>query len=125
MAGKLERFKSELVREGREFIYVTPPERESAHICFTGKFQGREILWDATVVTLASRLRAHRKIRNDFSPLRQFIQVGAQQGDKRSLIVGLGIAQIDEPSLRKTIIMIRQYTRLHEGRHEYGEPWSP
>ena len=51
---------------------------------------------------------------------RSFILVHPETAGQRSIEVALPLACIDEPAISKTIVMIRQYRRLHEGRHEYG-----
>lgn len=104
-----------------DYVHVAPPQPGCAQIRFTGPFEGRPTLWDATVMTLAH----YRKIAGDpnpGTPLRQFIEVGPQQGQLRRLVIGLNVAEIDAAVLLKTIIMVRNYKRLHRGRHEYGAP---
>ena len=111
----------------REYRYVEPPRDDHVHIRFTGPFQGRRITWDTSITTLEHEFGVrHRSRQPHISPrLRQFIDVGPADGDIRTLRIGLNVGRIDEPVIRKTIIMIRQYKLLHEGYHEYGETWSP
>ena len=47
--------------------------------------------------------------------------VEAAPGGALALTVGLNLAVIDEPAIRKTLIMVRNYKRLGFGRHEWGE----
>jgi hypothetical protein len=84
------------------------PDGQRAQIRFRGPFEGREVIWDATVLRLAGEGRS------------QFIEVGeATSPQGRALTVGLRVAVIDEPTLRKTVVMIRGYKRLRRGRHEF------
>lgn len=79
-------------------------------------------LWDATVMTLAH----YREFAGGAAAgpaLRQFIEVGPQQGRMRRLVIALNVPEIDTPVLLKTIIMVRKYKRLRRGRHECGTPW--
>jgi hypothetical protein len=75
---------------------------------FRGPFEGRDILWDALF-----RTRKHGAGRNA-------IEIGSEGADGRSLTVTLALPCFDLPAIRKTIIMIRQYKRLRQGRIEFG-----
>jgi hypothetical protein len=111
-----------------EYTHVEPPRDDHAHIRFTGPFQGRQVIWDARIVTLEHECRERQSARQppgDRPGLRQFIDVGSADEGIRHLRIGLNVERIDEPVILKVIIMIRQYKRLHEGCHEYGQAWSP
>ena len=112
---------------GREYTHVETPQDDHVHIHFTGPFQGRQVIWDARIVTLEHECRGRQSVRpsGDGPGLRQFIEVGSADDGTRMLRIGLNVERIDEPVILKAIIMIRQYKRLHEGCHEYGETWSP
>lgn len=128
MSDTIRRFKTELDRDSKDYRHVEPPEAGQAHIRFTGIFQGNEVIWDAVIVTLAHYFRerypAGKQPGPDFS-LPQFIEVGTAADGMRKLKVGLNAPCIDEATLRKTIIMIRNYKRLHLGLHEYEPAWKP
>ena len=49
------------------------------------------------------------------------MQIAAAPDGAFALEVGLGLVAIDEPALKKTLIMIRNFKRLELGRHEWGE----
>jgi len=104
-------------RHGIRFTLLEAIRPEQARFTFTGPFQGQDIRWDATLVTLASSSSHTTEI-----PSRPFIEIGELSPQGRVLIVGLDIPVIDEPAILRTIIMIRQYKRLRFGRHEFGEP---
>jgi hypothetical protein len=87
----------------------------SLHLRFDGPFEGRTVTWDATFTTLAACSGAP-------APLRNFIDIGDESGRGLTLTVGLNVPRIDLPTVRKTMMMIRQYKRLSRGRHEYGQP---
>lgn len=112
---------------GRDFTHIEPPQADHAHVRFTGPFQGRQIIWDARIVTLEQACRERQSGRwpGAGPGLRQFIEVGSVDNGIRTLRIGLNVERIDEPVILKAIIMIRQYKRLHEGCHEYGQTWSP
>ena len=115
----LESFRDTLERNGTGFIYTAPAQENCAQIRFIGSFEGRSVIWDATIVTLEHRHatgggheRAH--------PDSQFIEIDEGDGDIRKVSIGLQLDRIDEQAILKTIIMIRKYKRLHAGRHEFG-----
>ncbi len=128
MSDTIRCFKKGLDRDSEDFQHVEPPEAGQAHIRFTGIFRGNEVIWDAVIVTLAHYFRerypAGKQPGADFS-LPQFIEVGAAADGMRKLKVGLNVSCIDEATLRKTVIMIRNYKRLHPGLHEYEPAWKP
>lgn len=106
-----------------DYKLIGTPHDDHVHIRFTGPFRGRQVTWDARIVTLAHAARSRRA--SSTAELRQFIEVGRDNGGTRQLRIGLNVDRIDEPAILKTIIMVRQYKRLQEGRHEYGAPWRP
>jgi len=75
---------------------------------FHGPFEGSDTLWDATF-----KIRERDCGRN-------IIEIGQGGSDGRSLTVILALPRFDLPAIRKTIIMVRQYKRLHVGRIEFG-----
>lgn len=100
-------------RSALPYELIEPGDGRRARIRFTGLFQGRQVVWDAEVVSLAGSAR------------QQFIEVGRHTRYGLSLTVGLHTPVIDEPVLRKTVIMIRQYKRLGHTRHEFGDTAGP
>lgn len=76
-------------------------------IRFHGPFQGRTIRWLA-------RIQAQGRGQ------RSYISIGNINADDAEIEVGLPVVSIDTPTIKKTIVMIRQYKRLRPGRHEFG-----
>ena len=96
---------------------VEPREKDRAHIRFAGVFQGKPIVWDVVILTLERCARgapAHHRL------WRSFIDVSGPRRGVVAVTVGLPVARIDEPTILKTIKMIRQYRALAAGRHEHG-----
>lgn len=52
------------------------------------------------------------------------IDVGEEHGGTRALVVALEVPVIDMPTVRKALIMVRNYRRLRPGRHTWGEAGS-
>jgi len=94
----------------KEATLLGEPGGETLRVRFEGPFDGRQVRWDATLISLPPGKQ------------RNYIEIGDETTDGLSLTVGLNVPAIDLPTLRKTIMMIRQYKRLRRGRHEYGAP---
>lgn len=90
-----------------------PIGNASLRLRFDGPFQGRTVTWDATFATLTA-------CSGNPAPQRNFIEIGQETDRGIPLTVGLNVPCIDLPTVRKTMMMIRQYKRLGPGRHEYG-----
>lgn len=82
-------------------------------LCFTGPFEGKTVTWDATFTALSANEESP-------APQRNFIEIGDKSEKGITLKVGLNVSCIDAPTVRKAMMMIRQYKRLARGRHEYG-----
>ena len=114
---------------GQPFEVLEPLGGTRARVRFIGTFQAREVVWNATLVTLD---RAYRDwLAGDgalahSAGMRQCIDVGAEEPEGFALTVALKVPVIDEPTVWKTVIMVRNFKRLNRGRHEWGEePYFP
>jgi hypothetical protein len=112
-----------LARESHGIRYnlIAPPDTGEAHFTFSGRFQNQEIVWDATLITLA-HFHAQQPQSIQATVRSAFLEIGDETEYGRALRVALDIPRIDEPAILRTIIMVRNYKRLHPGRHEFGEP---
>ena len=115
----LDTFRTALQQQQVDFVHVELPRDSCAHIRFIGVFDKQAVIWDATVMTLDHYNRSAAP-HGEADSSQQFIEIGARQGDMRTIDVGLELERIDTQVLHKTIIMIRKYKRLHTGRHEFG-----
>lgn len=105
--------------QGIEFRLLAAPTAYQARFAFIGRFQDREVTWDTTLLTLAHYHQERTPVAQAVERF-PFLEIGAETATGRALRVALDIEQIDEPAILRTIIMIRQYKRLREGRHEFG-----
>jgi hypothetical protein len=112
-----------LTREFRGLSYtlLAAPGAEHARFAFPGSFQGEPMIWDATLLTLA-RYHADQPDAGQSVVRSAFLEIGGETAHGRAIRVALDVARIDEAAILRTIIMVRQYKRLHSGRHEFGEP---
>lgn len=99
---------------------VACQSHQYAHFRFTGNFAQKSLIWDAHLYTLAYYFN---QVVESSQPhrVRQFIHVGELTPAGRRIEIGLNLSVIDEPTIVKTMIMVRQYKRLASGRYEYGE----
>lgn len=97
-------------------LSTLPDSRARVH--FAGRFQGRDVLWDMQLHALQGPCRG----RGTVATRRAFIDIASGEGDVLQLEVGLDVPVIDLPTVRKAVLMIRNYRRLRLGRHEWGEP---
>lgn len=120
----IQEFGARLAAHGRNYELLEQQNSERVRVRFIGGFGGETVVWDATLMTLRRSL-AEARARDggvaDGGRLRPFIHVGPRLGPMRAITIGLALEAIDVPAIRKTIIMVQQYKRLKEGRHEYGE----
>jgi hypothetical protein len=105
---------------GVQFTLIEPALPSRTRFSFAGPFEGQETVWDATLLTL----EAHHATEppTDRMQRRSFIEIGPATAAGRVVRIVLDVAAIDEGVILRTIIMMRQYKRLHAGRHEFGEP---
>ncbi|HQU14668.1 MAG: hypothetical protein B7Z66_04905 [Chromatiales bacterium 21-64-14] len=106
-----------------QFEWVLPGEQ--ARVRFAGDFEGRAVLWHMTLYTLACYGRGSVTASGPPAPLRSFMEIRQDETGTFRLEVGLNTPILDEPAIRKTIVMIRNYRRLSWGRREWGEPMAP
>lgn len=93
---------------GADYHCETPLDAQIVRARFIGRFERHEVVWDAELIALAGADGA------------QFIDIGAPGERGMPIKIGLQVARIDQPTLQKTIIMVRNYKRLRIGRHDFG-----
>ena len=116
-------FRTRLQKSGDDFICSSPLPCTSAFVSFLGPFQGQVVLWNMTLATL-KHLRSLAAVATPATDgailLRSFIEIHQGNDGVLELAVGLDLEIIDEPVIKKTIIMIRNYKRLVIGKIEFG-----
>lgn len=116
--------KNQLSKAKDGFITLSKIPSRKAHIQFSGKLDNNEIIWDATIQTQASyqtELLADTDKSKRLKYLKSFIEIEAPKGQIAKLTVVLLVPIIDEPTIKKTMVMIRCYKNLKIGRHEFGK----
>lgn len=104
---------------------LSPVGQAQVHIRFPGRFEGRDVIWDARLHTLRYEYEqactGSGPVPDEF---RQYIHIQPAVGDQVPITIALNVPQFDEPAILKTLIMIHNYKRLRLGRHEFGQPIS-
>ena len=106
----------QLQQLGRDFICRTPLPDSRVQLRFLGPFQGRTVVWDMQLATLAA---CRQLASNDAAFPCPFIEIAEGIEGVHPIAVGLDLAVIDEQVIRKTIIMVRNYKRLKIGKIEF------
>jgi len=117
-----EEFTSYIVTIGQSYLNLESSDSHTT-IQFTGPFHGALIIWYARIQTLehtaASFFQQYPDKREIH--LRPYIQIGNTNSYGRHLTVALPVPRIDATTIQKTLIMIRKYKLLREGKHEFGK----
>jgi hypothetical protein len=121
-ANQVEDFRCQIGNLGTDFVCQTHLPATLASISFLGPFQGQVVLWNMTLATLShwQRHGSDTPISGSESFNSQFIEIAEVAEAVFRLRVGLEVEHIDEPVIKKTIIMIRNYRRLAIGRSGFG-----
>jgi len=105
-----KRMNTDILRDAE---LIDPLGGARLQLRFTGPFEGDTVTWNAIFITLSASTESP-------APQRNFIEIGDESEHGLTLTVGLNVPCIDAPTVRKAMMMIRQYKRLARGRHEYG-----
>ncbi len=95
---------------------LDPPGGGKLRLRFSGPFEGREVRWNATLFTPAAWAETH----GETLPPKNIIEIGDKGEQGIQLNICLKVTAIDLPTIRKAVMMIRQYKRLQRGLHQYG-----
>lgn len=117
-----DRFQDASTAAGKPFEVLGLLGGPRARVRFLGRFNGEQTLWDARIMTLEAVLREALDS-GQAMPIapHQFIDIGNEGSEGRAITIGLHVPIIDEPTIWKTITMVRNYKRLRLGRIEWGK----
>lgn len=121
----LPELRSRLHEAPDSYLLHQPYQNDIARFYFLGRFQDHEVIWDATLMTLEHFVQLGcsegRYCPGETLMLQQFIHISDEDIEPLPIKIVHDIPGIDEARILKTIIMIRNYKRLHRGEHHYGE----
>lgn len=98
-----------------EVTLLEEPCGERLRCRFTGPFEDKEVEWHATLYTPAG----WASWKGEAPPTQNIIEIPSW-GDSATIALCLKVAAIDLPTVRKAVMMVRQYKRLQRGIHRYG-----
>jgi len=87
-----------------------------AHVQFSGKLHNNNVIWDTTIITLRSITQPNKN-----TGIRQYIDITEMKDKLTPISIALNVKTISKPEILKTIIMIKNYKNLCQGRLEFGE----
>jgi len=118
-----EALKAQLEQLDSDYLCRSNLPATSASVSFLGPYQGCVVMWKMNLATLSHYRQA---VDGDIAALEQeiftcpFIEIKEDAEGSYQLNVGLDLTIIDEPVIKKTIIMIRNYKLLAVGKIEFG-----
>ncbi len=115
---ELEQLRSALAERGADYALLSPLPDTLAHARFIGRFEMREVVWDMQLFTLARYEQARGKVAE--AALHGLMQITPISEHVYHLEVALNVPLLDEPVLRKTIVMMRNYKQLRLGLRTWG-----
>ena len=99
------------------YTLIHQVDSQYAHVTFNGTFLGKTVTWDTDFFTLKGFQDKDDSIHEN---MKQFINIEPLSSETMKLTVVLKISEINNSSIQKMMIMIKQYKALTIGRHEYG-----
>lgn len=111
----MQQLQRQLVESHSDYLLQDELPANRVRLVFTGPFKGEPVVWNASIETIEAYAQHHR-VGDD---PQQFIDI-RQENDAYWIHIGLNVQQIDQAVIERSIIMVRNYKRLNEGRHEYG-----
>ncbi len=118
----VKQFEESLKVLGSDYLVTNRDGDQACEIKFIGTFNDSPVVWHASIQTLKHYVDQLREANKEpgVVKLQQFLEIEPIKEFFR-IDIGLNLAKIDEAAIKRAIIMIRKYKRLHIGRHEYGE----
>ena len=98
------------------------PHPQHARFQFEGVYQQRDVIWHCDLYTLQYFAEWFYPQQKPAS-LQQRLIIDSADNQHR-ISVALNLPVIDKSAVYKTIIMVRNYKRLHEGEHCYGPAYD-
>lgn len=116
-----EALKALLAKTGADFLVLTPLPDAVAEVRFTGPVAGRQVLWRMRLSTLARFLAERGRPENWPAAPRGAMHLEEQSPAVWRAHVAVAEAAIDEPVIRKAILMMRNYRALRPGLRVWGD----
>lgn len=111
----VQELQRQLVESHSDYLLQDALPASRVQLVFAGPFEGKLVVWNACIETLEAYAKHHR-VSDD---PQQFIDI-RRENRAYWIHIGLNVTHIDQAVIERSIIMVRNYKRLSEGRHEYG-----
>jgi hypothetical protein len=111
----VQELQRQLVESHSDYLLQDVLPADRVRLAFAGLFNGEPVVWNACIETIESYAK-HHEVSDD---PQQFIDIRRENG-AYWIHIGLNVHQIDQAVIERSMIMVRNYKRLREGRHEYG-----
>jgi predicted Rossmann-fold nucleotide-binding protein len=115
---ELEKLKARLKKGNLPFRLISDRDPDHIELEFPGTYQGRDVIWHARVIRLP-------RPEPPQTECQQYIDITDNNGVTVPIQIGLCVAELDTPALRKTVIMVQNFKRLQPGRHRFSVPLPP
>ena len=119
-ASTLEQLSAELSAAGVEFLLFSPLPDSVAQVQFIGRFQGQAVVWNLRLFTLERYTQERGSLPTEMG-LRGLMHIAPSAEQVFELEVALDVAQVDESTIKKTMLMIQNYRQLRLGLRTWGE----
>ncbi|MEO1767093.1 hypothetical protein [Thiobacter aerophilum] len=117
----VEALARELAAQGRDYLILTPLPAAFAEVRFLGCIEGRAVVWRLRLATLEQYQVEHGLLPTPPARARGVMDLSKEQPDCWRAQVALAVPVIDEPVVRKTIVMMRNYRALRAGCKVWGD----
>lgn len=125
MDKQLQQLQAALTASGEDFMLLSPLPKDIVHVRFIGAFERRTVVWDMHLYTLARYALEQREMPAlPKLSLRGLIHIERSSAQVYRLEVALKVPIIDQPTIKKAILMMRNYRKLQLGLHAWGEEIS-
>jgi len=116
---ELELLRATLAASSMNFALLSSLSDSWVHARFIGSFEKRDVVWDMQLFTFARYEQERDKVLD--TALRGLMQIAPSCEHVYQLEVALNVPLIDEPTLKKVIVMMRNYKQLQLGLRTWGD----
>ena len=121
----LEQVRATLSEHGMDFLLLSPLPDTYAKIRFIGRFDGHEVVWNTRLYTLERDAQEPGAARGEIKlGQRGLMRIAPGTEHMFQLEVALNVSLIDEPTIKKTIMMMRNYRKLSLGLRTWSDAVS-
>ncbi len=110
-----------LAASGEDCLLLSPLPAPVAEVRFVGSLAGRRVLWRMRLCTLDRFVEERGPARDWPASPRGAMYLEPESAQAWRAHVGLAVSVIDQPVVRKAMVMMRNYRALRPGLRVWGE----